>query len=165
MEKIDKRELNDTTGEWESSHKSKHDYNIYHKPKHHNGNYHRNNWAHYQAKQDQTLYTSFRKIEHTDNYKYHVTGTIDGSCMAAFRVKFFDDLEGIPKLTKLPEKLSALTSLGTNQKDVTATKVTGGTINLGYGVIHKLKKLGSAVVLRGVHSVQSEEMEGILCNF
>jgi len=60
------------------------------------GNKHFKNWAHYQAKQDETLITSFRK-ENYDKYRYHVTGTMDGKCMATLHVRFFDDLRGDPK--------------------------------------------------------------------
>ena len=41
--------LNETTGEWMASHKSKNDYDLYHSPKYHPGNKHFKNWAHYQA--------------------------------------------------------------------------------------------------------------------
>ena len=43
--------LNETTGEWMASHKSKNDYDLYHSPKYDSGNglLHFKNWAHYQA--------------------------------------------------------------------------------------------------------------------
>ena len=43
--------LNETTGEWMASHKSKNDYDLYHYPKYNSGNgyKHFKNWAHYQA--------------------------------------------------------------------------------------------------------------------
>ena len=41
--------LNETTGEWMASHKSKNDYDLYHYPKYHSGNKHFKDWAHYQA--------------------------------------------------------------------------------------------------------------------
>ena len=41
--------LNETTGEWMASHKSKNDYDLYHSPKWVPGNKHFKNWAHYQA--------------------------------------------------------------------------------------------------------------------
>ena len=41
--------LNETTGEWIASHKSKNDYDIYHYPKYHGRNKHFKDWAHYQA--------------------------------------------------------------------------------------------------------------------
>ena len=44
---IDK--LNETTGEWIRSEKSKNDYVLYHSPAYHNGNKHFKDWAHYQA--------------------------------------------------------------------------------------------------------------------
>merc|ERR1719418_386429 len=79
-----------------ASHKSKNDIYLYHYPEYHSGNKHFKDWAHYQAKQDETLITSFRK-DKNDRYKYHVTGTMDGECMATLHVKFFDDLRGKPK--------------------------------------------------------------------
>ena len=42
--------LNETTGEWIASHKSKNDYDLYHSPKYHNGNTHFKDWAHYQVR-------------------------------------------------------------------------------------------------------------------
>ena len=41
--------LNETTGEWMASHKSKYDYYLYHIPEYHSGNKHFKDWAHYQA--------------------------------------------------------------------------------------------------------------------
>ena len=41
--------LNETTGEWMASHKSKNDYDLYHSPKWQPGNKHFKDWAHYQA--------------------------------------------------------------------------------------------------------------------
>ena len=41
--------LNETTGEWISSHKSKNDYDLYHYPEYDSENKHFKNWAHYQA--------------------------------------------------------------------------------------------------------------------
>ena len=41
--------LNETTGEWMASDKSKNDYTLYHSPKYHSGNKHFKDWAHYQA--------------------------------------------------------------------------------------------------------------------
>ena len=44
-----KGKLNETTGEWISSHKSKNDYDLYHSEEYHNGKRHHRDWAHYQA--------------------------------------------------------------------------------------------------------------------
>ena len=41
--------LNETTGEWIASHKSKYDYFLYHSPEYHGRNKHFKDWAHYQA--------------------------------------------------------------------------------------------------------------------
>ena len=41
--------LNETTGKWIRSDKSKYDYDLYHYPEYHNGYKHFKNWAHYQA--------------------------------------------------------------------------------------------------------------------
>ena len=75
----------------------------------------------YQAKQDETLITSFRK-EKNDRYRYHVTGTMDGGCMATLNVRFFDDLQGTtPKITTFSTRAS------TETPDVIVSKVTKGT--------------------------------------
>ena len=75
----------------------------------------------YQAKQDETLITSFRKEKQV--YKYHVTGTMDGACMATLKVRFFDDLRGTtPKITTFPTHASKETP------DMTVSKVTKGTL-------------------------------------
>ena len=74
-----------------------------------------------QAKQDETLITSFRK-EKNDRYRYHVTGTMDGACMATLHVRFFDDLQGTtPKITTFSTRAS------TETPDVIVSKVTKGT--------------------------------------
>ena len=49
MAEILKYKLNETTGEWISSHHSKEDYGLYHSPEYHNGKKHNRVWAHYQA--------------------------------------------------------------------------------------------------------------------
>ena len=75
----------------------------------------------YQAKQDEKLITSFRK-EKNDRYRYHVTGTMDGECMATLHVEFFDNLRGTtPKITIFPTRAS------TETPDVIVSKVTKGT--------------------------------------
>ena len=80
--------LDETTGQWKSHHLSKHDYELFHAPKFHEGLNHTKHWAHYQAKQDSELVTSFR------DRKYFVVGHIDGACMATLKIQFFDDLKG-----------------------------------------------------------------------
>ena len=85
-----KGKLNETnSNKWISSHLSSQDYEAYHSEQYHGNKNHPHKWAHYQAHQNQTLITSFR------DKKYHVTGTINGQCMATLHVRFFDDLRGI----------------------------------------------------------------------